>query len=267
MTETDLTIDAKNIELVIGGRAILNKLTCRFPGTGLTGLVGRNGSGKSTLMRILARQLRPTGGEVRFGGTSMSDLSSQAFAQQVAYMPQNIPPAPGMTVRELVSLGRYPWHGALGRFGPNDTAAVDRALQTTGTTEFADRILDSLSGGERQLCWLAMLIAQDARMLLLDEPTSALDLGHQHAMLRLLSEITQKRNVGAVIILHDVNLAAQYCNQIVALKNGQRAAAGSPGDIMDPDILRDVFDIPMLVASHPGTNLPYSYADTENVSH
>ena len=260
MTDTAPSILAKHVELDIEGSSILADVCCTFPGSVVTGLVGQNGSGKSTLMRILARQLPATRGQVTYDGGALAALSTRAVAQKLAYMPQNVPAAPGMTVRELVSLGRYPWHGALGRFTDSDVEAVDRALRATETDTFADRILDNLSGGERQRCWLAMLIAQQAEMLLLDEPTSALDLGHQHAILGLLKQLTLVTNVGAIVILHDINLAAQYCDRIVALNAGRVVAEGTPAEIMTPEQLASIFGIPMLVAPHPGTKMPYCFA-------
>lgn len=260
MTESAPSVLAKNVESDVEGRTILADVCCTFPGSVVTGLVGQNGSGKSTLMRILARQVPATRGQVSYGDEALASLSTRSVSRKIAYMPQNVPAAPGMTVRELVSIGRYPWHGALGRFTDRDAEAVDRALRITKTDTFADRILDNLSGGERQRCWLAMLIAQQAKMLMLDEPTSALDLGHQHAILSLLKQLSRDTKIGAIVILHDINLAAQYCDRIIALSAGRVVAEGTPAEIMTPEQLSGIFGIPMLVAPHPGTKKPYCYA-------
>src|SRR5690606_5576419 len=119
------------------------------------------------------------GGVARFGGDPVQRWGNRAFARAVAYLPQDAPAAPGMTARELVACGRYPWHGALGRFGEEDRRKVEEALRLTHIEHLADRLVDTLSGGERQRVWIAMLVAQDSRCLLLDEPTSALDVAHQ----------------------------------------------------------------------------------------
>lgn len=263
MTEPSQSISTTHLNVRIEDRQILSDINCVFPGTGITGLVGQNGSGKSTLLRVLARQLKPTSGEVTFERDDFANLSDRAFARKLAYMPQSVPAAPGMLVRELVALGRYPWHGPLGRFTEQDAQHVQTALEITGTEAFSDRILDTLSGGERQRCWLAMLVAQQASLLLLDEPTSALDLGHQHNMLKLLKRVCSTTGVSAIVVLHDINLTAAYCDTIVALNSGEMVARGAPGAIMTSDVLHRIFGVKMHVAPHPLTNMPYSYVENK----
>ncbi len=126
----------------------------------------------------------------------------------MAYLPQQLPPAEGMTVRELVAIGRYPWHGALGRFGAADREKVEEAIALVGLKPLAHRLVDSLSGGERQQAWIAMLVAQDSRCLLLDEPTSALDIAHQVDVLALVHRLSQQRGLTVIAVLHDINMAA-----------------------------------------------------------
>lgn len=261
MTQNVPSMSATGINVLIEDKCLLDNVSCTLPGRGITGLVGQNGSGKSTFMRVLARQLRPQGGKVTFAGQDIVEYSDRSFARDVAYLPQSAPVAPGMTVRELVSLGRYPWHGALGRFGDEDARHVEDALALTETTALSDRLVDSLSGGERQRCWLAMLLAQGARLLLLDEPTSALDLQHQHSTLRLLRKVCQERGIAVIIIIHDINLAASFCDHIVALKTGRLIDEGSPAEIMTPARLESIFDVRMLVTQHPQTGAPYCIID------
>lgn len=261
MTQTAPSISASDVSVSIDGTPVLHDISCAFAGGGVTGLVGQNGSGKSTLMRVLARQIRPNRGTIHLAGETVSTFSDRAFARMVAYLPQSLPAAPGMTVRELVALGRYPWHGALGRFGEEDRRQVDEALLITDTAGLAERSINSLSGGERQRCWLAMLMAQNARLLLLDEPTSALDLAHQYAVLRLLGQVCHARGVAAIVILHDINLAAQFCDRIVAMKFGRLIAEGTPFEVMTPDTLGEIYGVPVLVAPHPQTQAPYCFVD------
>lgn len=243
----------------VRGRALLQPLTLRLQAGAVTGLVGHNGSGKSTLLRILARQQAASSGRIMFAGRALDDWSERAFAQEVAYLPQQTSPAVGMLVRELVSLGRYPWHGALGRFGPGDREKVEEAMALTGTQHFADRFVDTLSGGERQRVWLAMLIAQDAGCLLLDEPISALDVAHQIEVLDLVRRLSTERGTAVVVVLHEVNMAARFCDEIIALKEGRLIARGTPDQFMTPERLEEVYGIPMGVLPHPATGAPMSY--------
>ncbi len=131
-----------------------------------------------------------------------------------------------MLARELIALGRYPWHGALGRFGEADRAKVEEAMALTATGPLADRLVDTLSGGERQRVWLAMLVAQDTQCLLLDEPTSALDIGYQIEVLALIRRLSHSKGLGVVIVLHDINMAARFCDEILALRAGRLIARG-----------------------------------------
>jgi ferric hydroxamate transport system ATP-binding protein len=230
---------------------LLHPLTLDLPAGLSVGLVGHNGSGKSTLLKLIGRQLEPTQGEIRFQDRRLRDWSSRAFARKLAYLPQNTPVAPGMTVRELVALGRYPWHGALGRFGETDQAKVDEAIARTALGALSDRLVDTLSGGERQRAWIAMLIAQDAECLLLDEPISALDIGHQLEVLGLTSTLSRAEGITVVTVLHDINMAARFCDWIIALRGGRLIAEGTPEDIMTPEMLERIYEVRMDVMRQP----------------
>ncbi|HEY8611365.1 MAG TPA: ATP-binding cassette domain-containing protein [Roseomonas sp.] len=243
----------------VGGRTLLQPLTLQLAAGRVHGLIGPNGSGKSTLLRLLSRQLTPTSGTIRFAGRPIGAWRSRDFARLVAYLPQSLPASDGMTVRELAALGRYPWHGALGRQGPRDRMAVEAALARAGVAALAERQADSLSGGERQRAWLAMLLAQEARFLLLDEPTSALDLAHQAEILRLIRCLSVKEGIGVVIILHDVNMASQHCDTILALSAGQVVLRSTPAEIMRPEVLQRLYGVPMGVLPHPTTGAPIGY--------
>jgi iron complex transport system ATP-binding protein len=155
-----------------------------------------------------------------------------------------------MLVKELVALGRYPWHGALGRFGPTDRDKVDEAMAVTDLLPLADRLVDTLSGGERQRVWLAMLVAQDAECLLLDEPISALDVAHQMEVLTLIHRLSKDKDLGVVLVLHD---------EILALHSGRLIARGTPDEIMTPDCMQSVYSIAMGVMHHPDNHCPISF--------
>lgn len=223
----------------------------------LTAILGRNGSGKSTLMRLLAREIHPNQGQVRLGENQVRKASARDFAQQVAHLPQHLPPAPGLSIRELCALGRFPWRGVLGVHGEQDHKIVVRSLDRVGLSQDADRLVDTLSGGERQRAWIAMLLAQEAPILLLDEPTSALDLVYQEATLELLRDLSAE-GIRVVIVLHDLNLAVRYADQIIALRKGVPVFDGPSQDFMTRELLRAVYDIDMLIAEHPTTAKPYA---------
>jgi iron complex transport system ATP-binding protein len=252
-----------NVGVQIGASSILADISCTFPASGVTGLIGQNGSGKSTLLRVLARQQKISCGSLELFGAPLGSLTDRAFAREVAYLPQHTPMAPGLTARELIVLGRYPWHGALGRFTSHDAARVDEAIDMMNLAALADRFVDSLSGGERQRCWIAMLLAQNARLLLLDEPISALDIAHQIHVLRLIRRIARDMDIAVVIVIHDINLAARYCDALVALRSGLVAAQGPPHQLMTAGRLSEIFDVTMNVISHDGTPLAFVQADPD----
>jgi iron complex transport system ATP-binding protein len=245
------TMSLQQVTFEVADTILLHPLSLDLPATGVTGLVGQNGSGKSTLMRILARQQRASSGEILFDDRPLHHWREREFARRVAYLPQHTPLAAGLRARELVELGRYPWHGALGRFGPADRHQVEEAMTLTGIETLAERMVDSLSGGERQRVWLAMLIAQDARLLLLDEPISALDPAHQVGVLKLVRRISHTGRAAVVIVLHDINLAARFCDHVIALKGGRLIAHGRPAEFMTAARLTEVYDVDMGVFPNP----------------
>jgi iron complex transport system ATP-binding protein len=247
------------IQYDAGRKGILTGIDLTLDAGRIYGLVGQNGSGKSTLLKIIARQIEPSSGTVDVQGQPSSTWGGRAFARHVAYMPQFTPATDGMTVRDLVALGRFPWHGTLGRFTQTDRDMVDEAIRRTDLETFADRLVANMSGGERQRAWIAMMLAQNARCLLLDEPTSALDLAHQAGVLSLLRELGHERGLTIVVVLHDINLASRYCDEIVALDGGVISARGTPKDIVRADVLKSVFGVEMGVFPHPVSHEPVSY--------
>lgn len=253
------TFSLANASFAVPGRTLLQPLTLTFPAGKVCGLIGHNGSGKSTLLKLLGRHQPASAGEVLLNGTPVDDWNSKAFAREVAYLPQQLPPAEGMTVRELVSMGRYPWHGALGRYGAEDRERVEEAIALVGLKPFALRLVDSLSGGERQRAWIAMLVAQNSRCLLLDEPTSALDIAHQVDVLALIQRLSRERGLTVIAVLHDINMAARYCDDLVALRGGEMIAQGDAAAIMNADVLNQIYGIPMGILPHPNGGAPVSF--------
>lgn len=240
----------------VDGRPLLHPLTLEVPGGRFIGLIGHNGSGKSTLLRLLARQQPASSGTIRLNGKPLKEWGERAFARTVAYLPQTTPAGSGMLVKELAALGRYPWHGALGRVSASDRAKVAEALELTDLGSLAGRLVDTLSGGERQRAWIAMLVAQDTPCMLLDEPISALDVAHQIEILSMIRELSRARNIAVIAVLHDVNMAARFCDDIIALHTGRVVARGLPEHIVTPERLFDIYGVQMEVIPHPRSAHP-----------
>jgi len=250
--------EVRELAVHIGSTAILQNISLAFNEGQVTALLGHNGSGKSTLLKSLARQIPACAGEVRIEGKTAKSLGARAFARIVGYLPQHPPGTDGLTVRELVALGRYPWRGPLGRYSEEDHSLIDQAIADTDLKPFQHRSVDTLSGGERQRAWIAMLLAQQTRCLLLDEPISALDVKHQVETLRLVQRLASQRELTVIVVLHDVDLASRFCDRLVALKAGQVVADGTPAEIMDSQILESIYSVPMGVMERaPGQWVSY----------
>ncbi|ANS87875.1 Iron-chelate-transporting ATPase [Vibrio scophthalmi] len=248
-----------NASFDIDGKTILAPTTLTFQPHKITTLLGHNGCGKSTLIKLLSRQNAPTEGEVYFDRRHISTYSHLEFAHRVAYLPQHPPITDGVTVRELACFGRYPWKGAFGRYSHQDYAIVDEAIEKVGLNHFADRFVATLSGGERQRAWVAMLLAQQSQCILLDEPTSALDVAHQHDLLALIRTLNQSLGLTVIMVLHDVNMAAKFSDQLIALHSGKVIAVGPPEELMTPEVLKQIYGMELALFEHPETGQPISY--------
>ncbi|SDS64482.1 iron complex transport system ATP-binding protein [Halopseudomonas sabulinigri] len=241
----------QSVTFAVPERTLLQPLDLSLAAGQMIGLIGHNGSGKSTLIKLLARQQAASAGSILLDERPLEAWGEREFARQVAYLPQQLPAAESLTVRELVGFGRYPWHGLLGRFSVDDRQEVERAMELTDVTRFADSLVDTLSGGERQRVWLAMLLAQHTRYLLLDEPTSALDIAHQVDVLALVQRLSRELDLGVIVVLHDINMAARYCDHLVALHSGRLLMQGSPAELMNDQALEAIYGLPMTVIPHP----------------
>ncbi|MFS1946454.1 ABC transporter ATP-binding protein [Vibrio lentus] len=248
-----------NASFEIDGKTILSPTNLTFEPKKITTLLGHNGCGKSTLIKLLSRQNTPSEGDVFFDQQLLSSYSNLEFAHQVAYLPQHPPITDGVTVRELVCFGRYPWKGAFGRYSRDDYAIVDEAIEKVGLNAFSDRFVATLSGGERQRAWVAMLLAQQSQCILLDEPTSALDVAHQHELLALIRELNQTLGLTVIMVLHDVNMAAKFSDHLIALHSGKVIASGSPKELMTPEMLMQIYGMELALFKHPETGQPISY--------
>lgn len=260
-----MTLEVKPLEAITAQKlslaydrslSVIEHLDLGIPTGKITALVGPNGCGKSTLMKGLGRLIKPRQGVVYLDGKSIAQQSTKTIARQLGLLPQG-PVAPeGLTVRELVAQGRYPYQTWLQQWSKADELAVDQALAITEMTGLADRSLDTLSGGQRQRAWIAMTLAQDTRILLLDEPTTFLDLAHQIEVLDLLSELNQNQGRTIVMVLHDLNQACRYADCLIALREGQIYIQGSPHQVMSEQMVWNVFGLESRIITDPIAGTP-----------
>ena len=244
--------------LTLGYRAdrpVVRGLDLSIPTGQVTAVIGANGSGKSTVLKALARLLRPQSGSVLLDGADLHRLPTRDVARQLGLLPQGPVTPDGITVADLVRRGRLPHTSVLRQWSAADSRAVDHALRVTGLAELAGEQVDSLSGGQRQRAWLALTVAQDTPLLLLDEPTTFLDVAHQLDVLEPVRDLHAAGRT-VVMVLHDVNQAARYADHLVAMRDGQVAAAGPPADVLTPALLADVFGVRCRVLTDPDSATP-----------
>jgi iron complex transport system ATP-binding protein len=209
----------------------------------VTALVGPNGSGKSTLLKGLAKQLTPDDGTVLLDGGDVHSMGTKELARKLGLLSQESTSPESITVEDLVYHGRYPHRGFFETITEEDTHAVDRAIDLAGCGHLRDREVGSLSGGQKQLAWIAMVLAQDTDVLLLDEPTTFLDLHHQLEVMEIVEALRDESNITVVVVLHDIEQAARLADKMVALKGGEIQARGTPEEVVTEELLADVFEI------------------------
>lgn len=247
LSATGVTVAYEGVDVVHDAAMTLR------PGE-VTVLVGPNGSGKSTLLRTLARLQRPrTATLVIDGDTDGLALSPRAFSRRVALLTQGRPTPGGLTVRDVVEFGRYPYRGRWGKTDPEGPAAVDRALALTGVSELAERGAEHLSGGQLQRVWLAGCLAQETGVLLLDEPTTYLDLRYQVELLDLMRDLADDHGIAVGAVLHDLDQAAAVADRVFLLDAGRIIADGAPEDVLTPQRLTDTYGIRIEVDTDPAT--------------
>ncbi|NUS42299.1 MAG: ABC transporter ATP-binding protein [Mycobacteriaceae bacterium] len=250
------SLSAEHVRLGYDGRVIIDDLSLDVRPGVVTTIIGPNGCGKSTLLRALGRLLAPSAGRVLLDGKAISSMRTRDVAQVLGMLPQT-PIAPeGITVADLVARGRHPHQSWLRQWSRTDEAEVADALAQTGIAELADRPLDELSGGQRQRAWISMALAQGTDILLLDEPTTYLDLAHSLDVLDLVDQLHSELGRTVVMVLHDLNLAIRYSDQLVVMAEGRVVAAGAPADIVDAVLLRTVFGLDSEVTRCPVSGRP-----------
>ena len=244
-------LHVRDLTVSYGAATIIDGLALDVPRGGVTTIVGPNGCGKSTLLRAVAGLIPRERGEVVLNGRNTAEMKRREIARTLAVLPQT-PVAPdGLTVRDLVGRGRHPHQTWLRQASEKDSAMVDEVMELTQVSEFAERPLERLSGGQRQRAWIAMVLAQDTPLVLLDEPTTYLDLSHSVELLALIRRLADDMGRTVVMVLHDLNLAARFSDQLVVMKGGEVQAAGTPAEVVSEQLLADVFSLPAVVAEDP----------------
>ena len=248
-------LQAQQLDIGYGATRIVQDLSSSPPPGKVTALIGPNGCGKSTLLKAFARILTPQAGSLSLDGKAYRDLSARDLARKVAFLPQVLPIPEGVSVRQLVAYGRSPHNSLWGRLSGADQHSVEQALQRMELETLADRPLSDLSGGQRQRAWLAMILAQDAAIVLLDEPTTYLDISHQVELLDLMRALSAEGKT-VITVLHDINQACRYADHLAVMQAGRLVASGTPGDVLNAELVCRVFDVQVQIMREPVAGTP-----------
>ncbi|WP_242887509.1 ABC transporter ATP-binding protein [Actinomadura litoris] len=245
-----MTVAVRGLDVALGGRPVLRKVSLDVPAGSWTAIIGPNGAGKSTLLRAVLGLL-PSDGEISVAGADLGRLKPRQRAKVVAYAPQNPNLPVGMSVFDYTLLGRSPYIPHLGRESARDRAVAAEVLDRLDLAGLASRPMNQLSGGERQRVVLARALAQQTSVLLLDEPTTALDIGHQQQVMELVDQLRLSDELTVVTTIHDLTLAGQYADDLVLLSEGRVAAAGSPAEVLTREAIEEHFDARVRVLPGP----------------
>ncbi|MDQ6421598.1 ABC transporter ATP-binding protein [Paenibacillus sp. LHD-117] len=251
-----LTLELQDVSRSIHGAQVLKSIDVSFEPGRFYGIIGPNGVGKSTLLGLLAGLEKPDWGTVTLGDRELSAIPRKELARQVAVLQQGGLAPVAFTVREIVRMGRFPYQSWLGAEPSDPEPLIDEALEAMGLTRLQHRRLHQLSGGERQRVALAKLMVQQPTILLLDEPTTYLDIGYQIQLLDKVRSWQREEGLLVVAVLHDLNLAAMYCDELIALHQGKVLANGKPSDVIEPATIERMYETRATIIRHPGSGVP-----------
>ena len=242
----------ENISFAYETSPVVENLSVSIQEQDFIGLIGPNGSGKSTLLKIMGGILESDLGSIQFKESPISKINKKLFAQSVSWIPQDHPMVFPFKVSEIVLMGRHPYLSPLSFESSEDFEISQRAMETTMTSQFADRYFNEISGGEKQRVMIASALAQNPEMMLLDEPTAALDLKYQVQILKILKDLNTKHQMTLILAMHDLNLASKFCNRLILLDEGQIVRDGSPEQVLKKDILEQVYGVEIDLDSKDG---------------
>ncbi|MSN97078.1 ATP-binding cassette domain-containing protein [Campylobacter sp. FMV-PI01] len=250
-------IELKNISKKYANNSILDDISIKLPQNKLISIIGSNGAGKSTLLSAITRTLLLDEGEVLLDGKSIYKWDKNELAKQISIQKQTNTLNVKLTVRELVSFARYPYSKS--KLTEFDNKIIDEALEYIDIKHLENRFLDELSGGQRQMAYIAMVIAQDTKYIFLDEPLNNLDMKHSTMVMKILKRLVQEKNKTIMVVIHDINYVTSYSDYIISLKNGKVAYAGDVYEILKDEILSDIFDMKMSVVDIKDKKICFYY--------
>ncbi|MCP4650513.1 MAG: ABC transporter ATP-binding protein [PVC group bacterium] len=250
-------LEIKKLTCGYNQQFFLKDIDVNLPGEQIVGVIGPNGSGKTTLLRAISRVINPVSGSMFFEGRDINLISGKEVARKIAVVSQDMDIPSELQVEEFVGLGRIPHQSRFQFFQTKqDQEVVMQALEETGTVKFKDRVLGSLSGGERQLVVIAKALAQQPKLLLLDEPTVFLDISHQVEILDLIRRLHKTQKLSIIVVLHELNLASEYCDRLLLLNNGCLHRDGTPEHVLDYRIIEQVYKTAVVVKDSPVSGKP-----------
>ena len=236
-------ISVKNLKVAYENNTIIEDLSISFPKGKISIIIGANGCGKSTFLKTIARINKPKNGDIFINDKNIKQIKEKDIAKEVAFLPQGPVCPSGLTVKELVAFGRFPHQKMVGGLNSHDKEVIEWAIKETGLTEFADREVENLSGGQRQRAWIAMTLAQETEIIMLDEPTTYLDMSYQLEALEVLQKLNKEKNITVIIVLHELNNACRFADNIIGLKKGKLICQGRPKDVITKETLKDIYGI------------------------
>jgi iron complex transport system ATP-binding protein len=239
-------MEVKNLSFAYGDHAVLNDVSFTVPAGKITTVLGSNGSGKSTLFHLMTKNLKAQGGDILLDSQRIGEIKLLDFAKRVSIVGQTNTAPYDITVERLVSYGRTPFRSFAQRFkqsGEEDERLVDWALDIADVKKYRDRQMGTLSGGQRQRVWIAMALAQNTRLLFLDEPTTSLDIRFQVQILKLIKRLNEEFDVTVMMVLHDMNQAIRYSDEILGLKDGRIVCFGNPSEVLTPELIEEIYEI------------------------
>lgn len=250
-------IVAEGVTKNYGATSVVDGVTVTLPARGVTSIIGPNGAGKSTFLSMVSRLMSMDKGTVTVDGLDVTTVSSDVLARRLSILRQDNHMTARLTVRDLVSFGRYPY--SRGRLTVEDKGHIDQAIAYLNLTDLSERFLDELSGGQRQRAFVAMVLCQDTDYVLLDEPLNNLDMKHAASMMKLLRRAADELGKTVVLVLHDINFASWYSDTIIAMREGRICHQGPAQEIIRPDILKDIYDMPIRVNEIDGRRICLFY--------
>lgn len=249
-------IRVNNLSVAYENNLIIEDMTLSIPKGEISIIIGGNGCGKSTLLKTIARINKPKNGDIFINDKNIKSIKEKNIAKEVAFLPQGPICPDGLTVRELVAFGRFPHQKMIGGLTSHDKEVIEWAIKETGLSEFADRGVENLSGGQRQRAWIAMTLAQETEIIMLDEPTTYLDMSYQLEVLQVLQKLNKEKKITVVIVLHELNNACRFANNIIGLKKGKIVCQGRPMDVINKETLKEIYGIEAVLGTSENGEYP-----------